>query len=355
MKLQRKIKWFHCTASLLVRRADFGDHPPAKNAGGHAMSKYRNALPQMNGGMFLTDGGLETTMIFHEGHDLPCFSAMELLKTAAGRGALDAYFERYVPLAQAAGAGFIFESPTWRSSPDWGAALGYDPAALAAANVRAIATMEAQRARYESPETPCVISGCIGPRGDGYSPDTLMDAGEAEAYHAVQIGIFADTAADMVTGMTMTHPGEAAGIARAARAAGMPAALSFTVETDGRLPDGTALGAAIELVDDEAGDAVAYYMINCAHPTHFADALALDAPWVRRIRGLRANASRMSHAELDNAERLDEGNPVELGGEYRDLLARMPWINVLGGCCGTDHRHVAAIADACVRVPATAR
>jgi homocysteine S-methyltransferase len=158
--------------------------------------------------------------------------------------------------------------------------------------------------------------------------------------------VFREAGADMVCAITMTYAGEAIGVTRAARAAGIPVAISFTVETDGRLPSGQDLGEAIAEVDDETDGGPDYYMINCAHPTHFEHVLEEGAEWVSRIRGLRANSSRKSHAELDEAEDLDEGNPSELGAEYRALGSRLPALCVLGGCCGTDHRHVAEIASA---------
>ncbi len=192
-----------------------------------------------------------------------------------------------------------------------------------------------------------VLSGCIGPRGDGYNPDTAMSAAEAEDYHAEQIATFRDTEADMVSAITMTNVEEAIGIARAAAAAGMPSVISFTLETDGKLPTGQSLKDAILEVDRATGAAPAYFMINCAHPTHFAGALEAGEPWVKRIRGLRANASKMSHAELDASTQLDDGDPAVLGHEHADLVKQFPHITVLGGCCGTDHRHVAAIAHAC--------
>src|SRR3712207_4511764 len=126
----------------------------------------------------------------------------------------------------------------------------------------------------------------------------------------------------------------------------MPVVISFTPEVDGRLPTGQPLGEAIEEVDTATGGVPAYYMINCAHPTHFDGALDGEA-WTERLRGLRANASRRSHAELDAAPDLDDGDPIELGAEYAALRRRHPWINVLGGCCGTDHRHIEQICAAC--------
>ena len=209
--------------------------------------------------------------------------------------------------------------------------------------------MEAVREAQETARSRMVISGCVGPRGDGYDPGALMRPEEAEAYHAWQIRIFAGTAADMVTAITMTNANEAIGITRAARAAGVPVAISFTVETDGRLPTGETLGEAIVAVDAATSAAPAYYMINCAHPMHFAHLLADEgAPWTERLRGLRANASRRSHAELDHATDLDDGDPVELGAQYADLRRRHLQLTVLGGCCGTDHRHTERICEACM-------
>jgi homocysteine S-methyltransferase len=306
----------------------------------------RRRLPQLDGGVFLTDGGIETTLIYHHGLDLPAFAAFPLLEDDAGTEQLRRYYEPYAILAREHGVGLVLESPTWRANPDWAAELGYSPERLDALNRKAIALMAELRARYQADQPPIVISGCIGPQGDGYAPDTMLTPDEAQAYHAVQIGTFADTEADQVTAITMTYAEEATGVARAAAAAGIPSVISFTVETDGRLPSGQALGGAIQQVDEATGEAPAYYMINCAHPTHFESVLEPGAPWVERIGGLRANASAQSHAELDEAEELDEGDPADLAERHATLRARLPRVNVLGGCCGTDHRHVGAICGA---------
>jgi homocysteine S-methyltransferase len=310
-------------------------------------AKYRDHLPQLDGRTFLSDGGIETCLIFHEGWDLPMFASFTVLDSERGRKALHAYFDHYVTLAVEQGLGFILESATWRASSDWGRKLGYVPERLAALNHAGIDLLHEIRAKYETPHSPMPISGAIGPRGDGYDPGAVMSVEEAQAYHAWQIVILRDAGADLVTAFTMTNTNEAIGIARAAQDAKIPCAISFTVETDGRLPTGETLASAIERTDAETGAGPAYYMINCAHPSHFADVLDSDAAWVKRLRGLRANASRLSHAELDNATELDIGNPHELGEDYAALLRRLPQINVLGGCCGTDHRHIAAIGKAC--------
>lgn len=309
------------------------------------MSKYRNRLPQMDGGIFLTDGGIETTLIFQDGLDLPYFAAFHLLRERDGQEALKRYFVRHAAIARANATGFILESATWRASADWGDRLGYSPDALDRANRQAVEMLHVLRDELETPATPMVVSGCVGPRGDGYDPGKVMAPLEAQDYHARQIGLFADSGADLVTAITMTNVPEAVGVTRAAQAAGMPAVISFTVETDGRLPTGEPLWDAIDAVDGATGGGPVYFMINCAHPTHFAAQMAEGDQWVGRIRGIRANASRCSHAELDQATELDSGDPVELGRMYRDLRERFRHMNVFGGCCGTDHRHIEQICD----------
>jgi S-methylmethionine-dependent homocysteine/selenocysteine methylase len=301
----------------------------------------------MDGGLFLTDGGIETTLIFHDKLELPYFAAFHLMKDANGRAALRRYYARYAEIARKGNLGFILESPTWRASADWGDKLGYSQAALAAVNRDSIALMHELRDEFETGRSPIVISGCVGPRGDGYDPGQVMSAREAEVYHTAQIRTFADAGVDMVTAITMTNANEAIGITRAAQEADLLVAISFTVETDGRLPTGQGLGEAIGEVDRSTSSGPAYYMINCAHPTHFDGTLSGGDAWVERVRGVRANASRRSHQELNEAPDLDEGDPVELGSQYRDLRQHHPQINVLGGCCGTDHRHVEQMALAC--------
>ncbi len=312
------------------------------------MTRHHDVLPQLAGTFFLTDGGIETTLIFHEGLALPDFAAFHLFKTPEGEAALRKYFRTYAEIAKRFGTGLILESATWRANADWGKKLGYTPEALAGANRRAVHLLEELRSEYETKQTPVVISGCIGPRGDGYVPDRAMSAQEAEAYHREQIDTLVGSAVDMVCATTMNYAEEAVGIACAAQRADTPVAISFTVETDGKLPTGQTLKTALEQVDNATSGYPSYYMINCAHPTHFDGVLAEQEPWVKRIRGLRANASRMSHAQLNEALELDAGNAAEFGQEYADLKKRLPQLNVMGGCCGTDHRHIEQIASACL-------
>jgi S-methylmethionine-dependent homocysteine/selenocysteine methylase len=312
------------------------------------MTRYGHDLPQLSGQLFLADGGIETTLIFQEGLELPDFAAFHLLSSTEGAAALHRYFAAYAGVAQRFGTGLILETATWRASADWGARLGYTSETLAAANQRAVRLLEVIRAEYQTDQTPIVISGCLGPRGDGYVPDKTMSAAEAEGYHAQQVGWLADSAVDMVSAITMNYVEEAVGIASAARRAGIPAAISFTVETDGRLPTGQALGDAITEVDQATSAFPSYFMINCAHPTHFEHVLTPGESWLERVRGVRANASRLSHAELNECSTLDPGDPSELGKQYAQLKRQLRSLNVMGGCCGTDHRHIEQIAAACL-------
>lgn len=306
------------------------------------MTKYRGHLPQLDGGLFLTDAGLETDLIFNKGIEIREFAAHTLLGDDVGQSALAEYFRGFLMLANDVGAGFVLDTQTWRAHPHWADSLGASPDDLARANREAVAFVSGIRAEFDRNVGPIVLNGLIGPRGDAYAPDVVVAADEAEAYHATQIGWLADTDVDMVTALTFTQSDEAIGAVRAATAAGLPIVVSFTVETDGSLPNGETLGGAIEAVDAATNGAAAYFMVNCAHPEHFSTVLSGD--WNRRIRGIRCNASRQSHAELDEAEVLDDGDVAELAAGYRGLVEAMPWLNVFGGCCGSDLRHVAEIA-----------
>jgi homocysteine S-methyltransferase len=311
------------------------------------MAKYRHQLPQLRGPLFLSDGGLETSLIYHDGFELPHFAAFTLLRSEEGREALSRYFRNFAAIARAKGLGFILDTATWRSNPDWAAKLGIGPAELDSLNRDAVSFAIALREEFEREGTgTIVVNGVVGPRGDGYLVENAMSAEEAQLYHARQVASFTAAGADMVSAITMNYVEEGIGIALAAKDKGMPVVVSFTVETDGRLPSGMEIGKAVEACDKHTGIYPAYYMINCAHPSHFADAVARDAGWLRRIRGVRANASAKSHAELDAATTLDAGDPIDLGQRYRALRDSLPGMNVLGGCCGTDHRHIAAICEA---------
>ena len=303
-------------------------------------------LPQLSGDTYLTDSGLETDLIFNHGIDLPSFASFPLLEDADGRAKLAAYYREHWDIAAARGVGVVFDTPTWRASPFWGEQLGYDLPRLEQVNRMAVGLLQEVRSEVAASDAAFVISGNLGPRGDGYQPDHLMSVDEATDYHAWQVRVLASAGVDLVSAFTINYVDEAIGIANAAAAASVPVVVSFTAETDGHLPGGTTLADAIDRVDRESDAPPAYFMINCAHPTHVLDVLADEGPWRDRLRGFRANASRMSHAELDETEVLDIGDPAELGALFADVRRVVPSITVLGGCCGTDARHVAAIAEA---------
>lgn len=305
-------------------------------------------LPQLDR-PFLTDAGLETDMLFNRGLDLPCFASITLLQSEEGRQALDEYFRGFLDLAQRMGTGIILESATWRASPDWAEPLDMDDEELARLNDHAVSMLVRLREDYRARIADIIVSGCIGPRGDGYQPGRIMSAEAACAYHLQQARHLHEAGADMLSAITMTNIPEAVGLVRAAQQLGADIAVSFTVETDGRLPTGDRLSAAIDAVDAATYAYPAYYMVNCAHPTHFAPVLEAEAEWTGRIRGVRANASRCSHAELDAMTQLDKGDVAEFAALHRDLHSRFSHLTIWGGCCGTDLSHVTALAEACLR------
>lgn len=306
------------------------------------MAIYRDTFPEVNADLMLAYVGMETDLIFNRGVDLPGFASYPLLETTEGCELLEGYLKDMIALGKETGTGVILESPTWVANRDRAAALGYTPNSLRNINQKAVALMAEVRAA--NGDVPTIISANLGPRDDAYAPETQMSPEEAEDYHSEQISALADTAVDVISGYTLAYPAEAIGIVRAARRFGLPVVISFTVETDGKLPTGSSLEDAISQVDVATDGYAAYFMINCAHPDHFKTVLE-DRPWMQRVRGTVANASRCSHAELDEAEELDDGDPTELAQQLSEIRRRFPHIMVLGGCCGTDMRHMAKIAN----------
>ncbi len=309
------------------------------------MAVHKTTLPHQSPDLFLTDGGMETTLIFLEGFDLPSFASFDLFKDQKGFKAIQNYFHRYLQIAKDYKTGFILDSPTWRANPDWIKKLGYSDSAIVDINEKAVQLMVDLKEEFQDELNPILISGCIGPRGDGYNPRYIMTAEDAQMYHSSQIEIFSHTSVDLISALTMNYVEEAIGIVRAGNEVNLPVVLSFTVETDGKLPTGMTLKEAIGQVDKSAKEPPIYYMINCAHPSHFMEELQVGTtePWTKRIRGIRANASRKSHAELDETADLDRGNPEELGIMYKQLKSLFNQLNVFGGCCGTDEEHVREI------------
>jgi len=309
------------------------------------MTKYRTDLPQQTKTTFMTDGGLETDLIFNKGIDLPEFAAFDLLKNEEGKEVLSRYYLNYLNISKQKCSGFILEAPTYRANPDWALKIGYSLDSLDAMNRTAVNEMEKIRNNHENENFKIAISVCLGPRGDGYSPETKMSVETAEEYHSFQIKTVADTNADLVSALTMNYNEEAIGIVNAAKKNNIPVVISYTVETDGKLPSGESLEDAITSLDKITNNYVSYFMINCAHPDHFADVLDPDSNWTNRIKGIRANASCKSHAELDESVTLDVGDKEELARGYQQLKTLLPNLNILGGCCGTDHTHMEEICD----------
>jgi S-methylmethionine-dependent homocysteine/selenocysteine methylase len=298
-------------------------------------------LPHLSGRAMVTDGGLETDLIFNRGVDLREFAAFPLVDDGPGREVLAAYYDGYAAIAAKAGAGLLLESATWRANADWGTRLGYDPEALRRVNAGAIELLGRLRDRYAQDVADIVVSGQVGPRAAGDATNGGVDPDDAAQYHLPQVQAFADAGADQVTALTLATTGEAVGVTRAARRVGLPVAISFTVGVDGRLPDGTPLHQAV--VDVDAAAAPDYFMVNCAHPRHVAPATSATGSWRERLLGMRYNASTMSHAELDEATELDRGDLDLLVDGHLAVRRDVPALVVLGGCCGTDAAHVARL------------
>lgn len=308
----------------------------------------QHVLPQLKGQMFVTDGGIETHLIFNEGEELPDMSAYLLNMSERGREKMRDYYRAYIPIAQKSGQGFLFDTNTWRANSDWGTRVGFDAKRLREANMKAVELCQEMQAEFAAAGVSSVISGVLGPRRDAWQFDKAMTVDEAMNYHQPQVAAFAETGVDYVSAYTLTNVPEAVGIAKVAKAYHLPVVLSFTLETDGDLPGGKPLEVAINEVDAATQDYPAYYMINCVHPIHFAPVLRSGGRWVNRIGGLRVNASMQSHAELDNSPTLDIGDWQDLAQRYSRVLPLLPNIRVIGGCCGTDHRHIGAICAACL-------
>ena len=307
--------------------------------------RTNNQVPFAEGN-YLLDGGMETTLIYHYGMDLPHFSAFDLLRYEEGREAITRYYRPYFDIARKHGLSFILETPTWRANPDWLYKLGYDNEDVYTVNLYAVEFMRDMQQKYAPASSHILLGGQMGPRGDGYAPTNIMSVAEAQACHTPQLQAFAQANVDLATVLTLNYSNEAIGIVKAAEDVGLPIVVSFTLETDGNLPSGETLKAAIERTDQETAGYPAYFMINCAHPEHFKHVLQEDGVWKHRIRALRANASTKSHAELDASDTLDAGDKALLARGYQELTELLPELKVYGGCCGTDHSHLQEISRA---------
>ncbi|MGQ7845195.1 homocysteine S-methyltransferase family protein [Granulosicoccus sp. 3-233] len=303
---------------------------------------HSHTMPQLGHDLYLSYMGAETDLKFNHGVDLPGFASYPLLESENGRDMLRGYYSSLIELAQQFKVGVIIDSATWVANRDRGAQIGQSRQSLERLNLDAIELIVQIREQHD--DVPIVLCGQVGPRGDGYAPEELMTADEAENYHDEQIETLSRTDADFICATTLCYPEEAIGIVRSGKTFGKPVAISFTVEKNGCLPTGISLKNAIIAVDEATDTDAIYFMVNCAHPDHFTHVLA-DEPWFHRVKGLVVNASRCSHAELDEAVSLDHGDPVELGAQLADLRRMFPHLSILGGCCGTDMRHMKCIAE----------
>lgn len=296
-------------------------------------------LPLEGNKTFLVYAGTGTDLIFNHGVELPGFASFPLLEEPGTRVILAGQMQALVDLAREMNVGCILDAPTWMANADRAAPLGYDAERLAEVNKDAVSLME--DVRQASARDDVLVSACIGPRYDPYADIPPVPVEDARQYHAAQMQSLKDTSVDLVTAYTFNRPSEAAGCILAARDADLPIIMSLVVETDGCLADGTKLVDGIDQIDAATDSAALFFMVNCAHPTHFAGAIG-NHP---RLRGLVANASSCSHAELDEADELDEGDPIELGKQIAAIAQQNPSIQVFGGCCGTDMRHLKSMVS----------
>lgn len=301
-------------------------------------------LPQLNGRLMTSAAGFETWLQYVDGFKLRHFCAFELLNDPRGVSCLRDYHRTVVEAAVANGFGVINEGLHYRASRDWGELIGFSREALEEINIRGIEFYREFVREYDSPETPMLVGGAIGPRGDAYNIGRTPDAAESEDYHAEQIATFRKAGADLVTAMTFSSVEEAIGVARAAKAAELPVVVSFFVARGGRLRGGETLEEAISRVDEASDGAPAYYMVNCTYPTEFEPGLTAG-DWTQRLGGFLPNAVAMETLDLCKLGHLEDGDPVELGGQMGSLARRYPHVRVWGGCCGTDGRHIGQITQ----------
>lgn len=306
-----------------------------------------------SGTVFLTEGGSETELMYRHGFELPEFAMFPLLDIPDAVTAMRDMFRAQLDVAAEFDLGFLLSGLDYRSSPDWGAKLGYSATALADANVAAIAFLKEIASDYRDQIPSLLIGGILGPRGDAYGLNREMTAEGAEQYHAVQLETLKRAQVDFACAMTFNNIPEAVGAARAAARIGIPLSVSLTLDRTHCLRSGPTLGEAIAGIDALTGlDAPDYYLVNCSHPLEYEPALD-DGAWIRRLRGVRPNASRMEKMALCKLNHLEAGNPVELAMQLGDLHARHPHMDVFGGCCGTGDTHLRAFARALKQIPSS--
>jgi len=294
--------------------------------------------------LFLTEGGIETEIIYKHGFELPEFAMFTLLENPRAVGVMRDMFRRQLDVAAEFAMSVLLTGLDYRASPDWGARLGYSQHGLAEINIRAIEFLREIASEYHEQIPRILIGGIIGPRGDAYQLNKTITSVEAEDYHAVQLATLKAAKVDFACALTFNNTPEAIGVARAATTIGVPLTVSLTVNSNGRLKSGPTVAEAVKSIDAEAGkSAPAFYMLNCSHPVEFEPALT-EGAWLERLRGFRPNASKMEKIALCKLGHLEEGNPVELGRLMGDLARRIPHMDIWGGCCGTGETHLREIA-----------
>lgn len=301
--------------------------------------------PRLEGKFYLTEGGTETEVLYKWGFELPEFAMFPLLDDPKADDVIRNMFRRYLDVAAEQNTGVLLNGHDYRASPDWGAKLGYSDEGLREMQRRTIQFLDEMRAEYADRVSDVYIAACIGPRGDAYGTGGEITADEAEDYHSVQMQNLDGTAADMAVAATFNNVPEAIGVIRAASGVGMPIGVSLTLTPEGRLRSGPTLREAIETVDEATASAAAWFGTNCAHPIEFEDALTDEGPWLDRLRYIRPNAAKMDKIALCSLGHLEDGDPVELGEQMGEIARRLPRADIIGGCCGTDERHLSEIAQ----------
>ncbi len=314
--------------------------------------RVNSSLPAAGSGeYFLTEGGTETEIMYRHGFELPEFAMFPLLDTPKAVRALRSIFRAHLDVAAEFGLSFLLTGLDYRASPDWGAKLGYSPQALSDANMQSIEFLREISEGYEGQIPRLLIGGCLGPRGDAYGLNQNITAESAEDYHAVQLETLKKSGVDFAVAATFNNVPEAVGVSRAAARIGVPLFVSLTLDSTHRLKSGPSLGDAITEIDALAGEAAPeFYLLNCSHPLEYEPALD-DGKWIKRLRGVRPNASKMEKIALCKLGHIEDGNPVELGEQIGDLSYRYTHMDIFGGCCGTGDSHLREIAKALVSRP----
>lgn len=301
--------------------------------------------PRLDGRFYLTEGGAETEIMYKWGFELPEFAMFTLLDNPEADEVIRNMYRRYFDVAAAHDTGILAMGHDYRASPDWAQKLGYSAADLTRFQHRTMQFLDDVRAEYADRVSDAYITACIGPRGDAYGTGGDISASEAEDYHAVQLGNLEGTAADMAVAATFNNIPESIGVIRAANRMGIPIGVSLTLTPEGRLRSGPTLREAVETIDEVTGGAAEWFGTNCAHPLEFEPALDDAGPWLDRLRYVRPNAAKMDKLALCELGHLEDGDPVELGEQMGEVARRFPRADILGGCCGTDERHLSEIAS----------